>query len=58
MELEKKIYYDCIEEESIEFFSDAPQHTVKALEFTGDWCIVRKILIGMGYTIMDKPNLN
>ena len=56
--MESRIYYDCINEEEIHFYSNAPQKLIDSLDFNGYWCIVKQILINSGYKIIEKINEN
>jgi hypothetical protein len=56
--MKKRIYNDCINEDKIEFLSNAPQKLINSLEFNGEWCIVKSILINWGWLVMDIPNNN
>lgn len=51
-------YYDSINEVTVKFRSDAPQSTITALEFNGEWFIVREILRDWGYEVIESVNLN
>ena len=51
-------FNDSINERKVTFYSDAPQTTIDALEFNGEWCIVKEILLECGYQIIDNTILN
>ena len=55
---ELRTYHDSINEVIIKFRSDAPQSTIDALEFNGEWYIVREILCDWGYIVIEYPNRN
>jgi len=48
-----RTYKDVINDCVVEFRSDAPQSTINALEFAGEWYEVREILRSSGYTIIE-----
>lgn len=54
--IEDRTYYDCINEITINFRSDVPQSTIDALEFNGEWYIVREILKDWGYKVIEISN--
>ena len=56
--MESRIYYDCISEEKIHFYSNASQKLIDSLDFNGDWCIVNQILINAGYKVIESANEN
>ena len=58
MATQYRTYYDCINEVTVKFRSDAPQSTITALEFNGEWFIVREILRDWGYEVIEGVNLN
>ena len=49
-----RTYYDCINEVVVNFYSDAPQSTIDALEFNGEWYVVREILKDWGYKVIEN----
>lgn len=53
-----RTYNDSINNVEVRFRSDAPQHTVTALEFNGEWYIVKHILEDWGYVVIECPNSN
>lgn len=53
-----RTYYDVINDVTINFHSDAPQSTIDALEFNGEWYVVREILRDNGYTVIEIGNIN
>jgi len=55
---ELRTYHDSINEVVIKFRSDAPQSTIDALEFNGEWYVVREILRDWGYIVIEYPNNN
>lgn len=55
---ELRTYYDCINEVTIRFYSNAPQRTIDALEFNGEWYVVREILKDWGYEVIEYPSVN
>jgi hypothetical protein len=50
---EPRTYHDTINEVVINFHSDAPQSTIDALEFNGEWYVVREILKDWGYKVIE-----
>jgi len=58
MKIELRTYHDDINEKIIKFHSNAPQSTVDALEFNGEWYVVREILRDFGYEVIEHPSLN
>ena len=56
--MEKRFYNDCINEDRIEFLSNAPQKLINSLEFNGDWNVVKLILINWGWLVIDIPSKN
>ena len=50
--LNKLIYYDPLNDESILFLSDAKQNTVDAIPEV-EWCGVKNVLINFGYTVIE-----
>jgi hypothetical protein len=58
MATELRTYHDTINEVVVKFRSDAPQSTIDALEFNGEWYIVREILRDWGYIVIEYPNNN
>lgn len=58
MNIEPRTYYDCIDDVTIKFLSDAKQSTINALEFNGDWCVVRRILLDCGYKVIENTIAN
>lgn len=55
---ELRTYHDCINEVVVNFHSDAPQSTIDALEFNGEWYVVREILKDWGYTVIENSSNN
>lgn len=55
---ELRTYNDCINDVVVKFRSDAPQSTINALEFNGEWYVVREILRDWGYTVIEYPSVN
>lgn len=55
---EPRIYNDPINDEVIYFHSDARQSTIDALDFNGEWYVVREILRNWGYIIIENPTKN
>ena len=51
-------YNDCINEKKVIFHSDAPQSTIDALAFNGEWYVVREILLDWGYKVIEHPIVN
>jgi hypothetical protein len=58
MKTELRTYYDSINEVNVEFLSDAPQSTIDALEFNGEWYVVREILKDWGYKVYENVSAN
>jgi hypothetical protein len=58
MKTEPRTYYDSINEVNVEFRSDAPQSTIDALEFNGEWYVVREILKDWGYQVYENVSVN
>jgi len=58
IETYNRTYNDAINDCVVEFRSDAPQSTINALEFAGEWYEVREILRSTGYTIIENPSNN
>lgn len=58
MTTEIRIYRDSINNVEVKFYSDASQKTVTALEFNGEWYVVREILRDWGYKVIEGINLN
>jgi len=56
--VEARRYYDCINDTTIEFHSNAPQELVTGLEFNGDWYVVREMLRDFGYTVLESYSKN
>lgn len=52
------IYNDEINEVIIRFRTDAPQKLVTSLEFSGEWCIVKNMLLDFGYIVIENINVN
>lgn len=50
----KRNYNDSINDCFIEFRTDAPQSTINALEFAGEWYEIREILRISGYTVIEN----
>jgi hypothetical protein len=48
-----RTYNDEINDVIIRFYSDAPQHTIDALSFNGEWYVVREILTKWGYKVVE-----
>ena len=55
---ELRTYDDSINNVIVKFRSDAPQSTIDALEFNGEWYVVREILRDWGYTVIEYPSVN
>jgi hypothetical protein len=55
---EERTYYDCINEVTIKFRSNAPQRIIDALDFNGEWYVVREILRDWGYIVIENPSVN
>lgn len=55
---EPRTYHDTINDVVIDFHSDAPQSTIDALEFNGEWYVVREILKDWGYIVIESSSLN
>jgi len=55
---ELREFNDSINDCVVKFRSDAPQSTINALEFAGEWYEVREILRISGYTIIEIPSVN
>jgi hypothetical protein len=53
-----RTYYDSINNVTVKFRSDAKQLTITALEFNGEWYIVKHILEDWGYTVIECPASN
>jgi hypothetical protein len=51
--LEPRTYYDCFDEVTINFHSNATQSLITALEFNGRWCMVKQILLDWGYKVQE-----
>lgn len=51
-ETTKKFFKD-VYDETYYFYSDASQETINALDFNGEWYIVKEILINWGYKIIE-----
>ena len=58
MATEIRTYRDSINNVEVKFRSDASQETVTALEFNGEWYVVREILRDWGYEVIEGVNLN
>lgn len=58
MATELRTYRDSINEITVKFRSDAPQSTINALEFNGEWYIVCEILRDWGYIVIESPSIN
>ena len=56
--IESRTYYDCINDITIEFYSDATQKLITGLEFNGEWNVVREMLRDFGYTVIDNISKN
>ena len=56
--IEPRTYHDEINEVTINFNSDAKQSTIDALNFNGEWYVVREILRDWGYTVIENPSKN
>ena len=54
MPLHKAKYNDIINEEIIEFFTDASQDFVTSLEFTGEWYHAKQILESCDYKVIER----
>lgn len=55
---ELRTYHDSINEIIVKFHSNAPQSTIDALEFNGEWYVVCEILRDWGYIVIEHPNNN
>lgn len=53
-----RIYNDSINDVVVKFHSNAPQSTIGALEFNGEWYIVREILRDLGYAVIEHSSNN
>ena len=53
-----RIFNDSFNNVVVKFRSDAPQHFVTALEFSGEWYIVKHMIENWGYTVIECPNEN
>lgn len=51
-------YNDSINNVKVKFRSDAEQRLVTALEFSGEWYVVKHILEDLGYVVIECPNSN
>jgi len=51
-------FNDTINERKVIFHSDAPQATIDALEFNGEWYIVKEILLNWGYKVIEHQIVN
>lgn len=58
MEIQLRTYSDWINEDIIEFHSDASQELIDSLNFNGEWYVVREILLNCGYKIIEDFNIN
>ena len=56
--IESRTYYDCINETTVEFLSNATQKFITSLEFNGEWYVVREILRDFGYTVVENISKN
>ena len=56
--IESRTYYDCINDVTIEFHSNASQKFITGLEFNGEWYVVRAILRDFGYTVLEDLSKN
>ena len=55
---ELRIFNDSFNNVEVKFRSDASQETITALEFNGEWFIVKEILRDWGYEVIEGVNLN
>ena len=55
---ELRIFNDSFNNIVVKFRSDAPQHFVTALEFSGEWYVIKHILKDLGYVVIECPNEN
>lgn len=55
---ESRTYYDVINDVIINFHSDALQLTIDALEFNGEWYVVREILRNWGFSVIENQSKN
>lgn len=56
--LEKKIFYDELNEEAIYFLSDVKESTLKSIPEV-EWYAVKNVLTNFGYTVIEiKDNEN
>jgi len=53
-----RTYNDSINNVVVKFRSDAPQDFVTALEFSGEWYVIKHILKDLGYVVIECPNEN
>ncbi|HLO91526.1 MAG TPA: hypothetical protein VK172_10220 [Lentimicrobium sp.] len=53
-----RTYNDSINNVVVKFRSDASQRTINALEFNGEWYVVKEILKDWGYIVIEYPNTN
>ena len=51
-------FNDSINEKKIRFYSDAPQSIIDALEFNGEWYVVKEILLDWGYKVVEYTDIN
>ena len=51
-------FNDSINQRKVIFHSDAPQATIDALEFNGEWYVVKEILLDWGYKVIEHPIVN
>ena len=56
--IESRTYYDCINDTTIEFHSNASQKLITGLEFNGEWHVVREMLFNFGYTVLENYSKN
>ena len=52
-----RTFNDSINEKKVIFYSNASQEIINALEFNGEWCIVKEILHNFGYSVIEY-NIN
>jgi hypothetical protein len=53
-----RTFNDSINERKVTFWSDAPQATIDALEFNGEWYVVKEILLDWGYIVIENTIFN
>jgi len=53
--VERRSYFDNLDEVSVVFHSDAPQSLIDSLSFEGYWETVRRTLRAWGYQVIEHP---